>query len=64
MNLIVREFVHFPFLKNEMRGFVFNRAFNALTQLDNLAYFPEHREGNANVEEKVKSFVKVFIRGA
>ena len=61
MNLIVREFVHFP-VKNELRGFVYNGVLTALTQYNNLAYFPEHKEGKAEVEEKVKSFVKVFIK--
>ena len=61
MNLIIREFVHFP-VKNELRGFVHKGVFTALTQYNNLAYFPEHKESKAEVEEKVKSFVKVFIK--
>ena len=61
MNLIVREFVHFP-VKNELRGFVYKGVFTALTQYNNLAYFPEHKEGKPEVEEKVKSSVKVFIK--
>ena len=61
MNLIIREFVHFP-VKNELRGFVHKSVFTALTQYNNLAYFPEHIEGKAEVEEKVKSFVKVFTK--
>ena len=61
MNLIIREFVNFP-VKNELRGFVHKGVFTALTQYNNLAYFPEHIESKAEVEEKVKSFVKVFIK--
>ena len=61
MNLIIREFVHFP-VKNELRGFVHKGVFTALTQYNNLAYFPEHKEGKAEVEEKVKVFVKTFTK--
>ena len=61
MNLIIREFVHFP-VKNELRGFVHKGVFTALTQYNNLAYFPEHIEDKAEMAEKVKSFVKVFIK--
>ena len=61
MNLIVREFVAFP-VKNELRGFVHRGAFTALTQYNNLAFFPEHLATKQEVEAKVKTFMVGFIR--
>ena len=61
MNLIIREFVTFP-VKSELRGFVYQGVFTALTQYNKLAYFPENIESKADIEEKVTSFVKVFIK--
>ena len=61
MNLIIREFVNFP-VKSELRGFVYQGVFTALTQYNKLAYFPENIESKADIEEKVTSFVKVFIK--
>ena len=60
MNLIVREFVKFP-VKNELRGFVYKGNLTALTQYNNLAFFPEHIEIKDEVERKVKKFMKDFI---
>ena len=61
LNLIVREFVHFP-VKSELRGFVYNGALTALSVYNNLAYFPEHRVEKSEVEAKVLSFMAEFIR--
>ena len=61
MSLVVRQFVSFP-VKNELRGFVYKGVLTALTQYNNLAFFPEHREGKREVEGKVRSFIAGFIR--
>ena len=61
MNLIIREFVNFP-VKSELRGFVYQGVFTALTQYNKLAYFPENIESKADIEEKVTCFVKVLIK--
>lgn len=60
MNLVVRQFVKFP-VKNELRGFIYKGNFTALTQYNNLAFFPEHIEEKDNVERKVKNFMENFI---
>ena len=60
MNLVIREFVKFP-VKNELRGFVYNGVFTALTQYNNLAYFPEQKKNKDEVEQKVKHLMKQFI---
>jgi len=60
MNLIIRQFVKFP-VKNELRGFVYNGVFTALTQYNNLTYFPEQKEGKKIVEQRVKDMMKRFI---
>ena len=57
MNLIIREFVSFP-VKNEFRGFVYKEKFTALTQYNNLAYFPEHLEIKSEIEQKMKEFIE------
>ena len=62
MSLVVREFVSFP-VKNELRGFVYKGKLTALTQYNNLAFFPEHLDSKAEIEAKVKSFVEgCFIK--
>eukprot|EP00091_Calanus_sinicus_P020275 TRINITY_DN5446_c0_g1_i3.p1 TRINITY_DN5446_c0_g1~~TRINITY_DN5446_c0_g1_i3.p1 ORF type:complete len:267 (+),score=77.06 TRINITY_DN5446_c0_g1_i3:328-1128(+) len=61
MNLIIREFVQFP-VKNELRGFVNNGVFTALTQYNNLAFFPDHLETKEEVLQKVKEMMEQFIR--
>ena len=61
MSLVVRQFVSFP-VKNELRGFVYEGVLTALTQYNNLAFFPEHMEGKGEVEGKVRSFMAGFIR--
>ena len=60
MNLIVREFVQFP-VKNELRGFVYQGSLTALTQYNRTCYFPDQLETKAEVEEKVRTFMKGFI---
>jgi len=60
MNMIIRQFVEFP-VKNELRGFVYNGNFTALTQYNNLAYFPEQKKEKMVVEEKVKKMMERFI---
>jgi len=61
MSLVVREFVSFP-VKNELRGFVYKGRLTALTQYNNLAFFPEHLDSKAEIEAKVKSFAEGFIK--
>lgn len=61
MNLVIREFVQFP-VKNELRGFVHNGVFTALTQYNNLAFFPDHLGTKNVVEQKVKELMEQFIR--
>jgi len=61
MNLVIREFVQFP-VKNELRGFVYNGVFTALTQYNNLAFFPDHLKTKDVVEQKVKELMEQFIR--
>ena len=60
MNVIVREFVQFP-VKNELRGFVYQGSLTALTQYNRTCYFPDQLETKAEVEEKVRTFMKGFI---
>lgn len=60
MNLVVRQFVQFP-VKNELRGFVYNGVFTALTQYNDLAYFSDCMETKEVVEQKVKDLMKQFI---
>jgi len=60
MNLVVRQFVKFP-VKNELRGFIYKGNFTALTQYNNLAFFPEHIKEKVNIERKVKNFMENFI---
>jgi hypothetical protein len=60
MNMIIRQFVQFP-VKNELRGFVYNGVFTALTQYNNLAYFPEQKKLKSEVEHKVKEMMEKFI---
>ena len=60
MNVIVREFVQFP-MKNELRGFVYQGSLTALTQYNRTCYFPDQLETKAEVEEKVRTFMKGFI---
>ena len=60
MNLVIREFVKFP-VKNELRGFVYNGVLTALTQYNNLAFFPEQQESKNEVEQKVKNLMDLFI---
>ena len=57
MNLIIREFVSFP-VKNEFRGFIYKEKLTALTQYNNLAYFPQHLEIKSEMERKIKEFVE------
>ena len=61
MNLVIREFVQFP-VKNELRGFVHNGVFTALTQYNNLVFFPDHLGTKNVVEQKVKELMEQFIR--
>ena len=60
MNLVVRQFAKFP-VKNELRGFIYKGNFTALTQYNNLAFFPEHIKEKDNIERKVKKFMENFI---
>eukprot|EP00092_Neocalanus_flemingeri_P092360 GFUD01117232.1.p1 GENE.GFUD01117232.1~~GFUD01117232.1.p1 ORF type:complete len:339 (+),score=100.60 GFUD01117232.1:86-1102(+) len=60
MNLVIREFVQFP-VKNELRGFVYKGVLTALTQYNNLAFFPEQQKTKEEVEQKVKNLMEKFI---
>jgi len=60
MQLIVREFVQFP-VKNELRGFVYKGVLTALTQYNNIAYFPDQKKDKEDVEERVKLFMDELI---
>jgi len=60
MQLIVREFVQFP-VENELRGFIYNGVLTALTQYNNIAYFPQHKKDKEHVEQKVKIFTEKLI---
>merc|ERR1712080_103238 len=61
MQLIVREFVQFP-VKNELRGFVYNGFLTALTQYNNIAFFPHTKQDKEEVEERVKDFMEKLIQ--
>ena len=61
LNLIIREFVKFP-VEHELRGFVWKKHLNALSQYNNIAFLPSLVKNKEEIENKVRVFMDHFIK--
>jgi len=61
LSLIIREFVQFP-VEHELRGFVWKKNFNALSQYNNIAFLPSLARNKDEIEAKVKAFMETFVK--
>jgi hypothetical protein len=60
MNLVVREFRHFP-VELEFRGFIYQRKFTALTQYNEFCYFPQLAALQGAIAERIKQDFAVLL---